>query len=101
MRLPKFRYALFIGGILGLVIPIAVLVSTYWRPIFFPPAWVFVVWPSLIMFFGIDDHGYPLAPLSFAVATNILVYVFVAGGFWCAAWVIRGWRASLRDGTTI
>ena len=101
MRLPKFRYALLTGGLLGLAVPIAVLIYLSWRDIFFPPEWVFVVWPSLIMFFGVDDHGYALAPLCFAVATNIIVYVFFAAGFWCAAWVIRGWRASLRDGTTI
>ena len=101
MRLPKFRYALLTGGLLGLVIPIAVLIYVSWRDIFFPPGWTLVIWPSLIMFMGIDDRGYSLAPLCLAVATNILIYVFVAASLWCVAWIIRGWRASLRDGTTI
>jgi hypothetical protein len=101
MRLPKFRYALLVGGLPGLVTPIAVLIYLSWRNILFPPGWVFVVWPSLIMFFGIDDHGYPLAPLCLALITNVLIYVFIAASIWCLAWVIRGWRDSLRDGTTI
>ena len=101
MRLPRLRHVLLIGAILGLIVPSAILVSTYWRPIIFPPQWMLVVWPSLIMFMGIDDHGYSLAPLSLAVITNILIYAFVAESMWCVAWVIRGWRHSLRDGTTI
>src|SRR2546425_455707 len=102
MRLPKFRYALLLGGLIGLVGPIAVLLYVISRNILFPPDWVFVPWPSLIMFIVVEDRGNSSLPLlSLAVATNILIYMFVAASIWSAAWVIRGWRESLRDGTTI
>ena len=35
------------------------------------------------------------------VLANVLVYVIAFSFIWCIGWVLRAWRASLRDGTTI
>jgi len=102
MRLPKLRYALIMGGLLGLIGPIVVLIYVVSRNIIFPPDWVLLLWPSLIKFYGAANDRYnSFAVLSLAVVTNIVIYVFAAAILWCIAWVVRGWRESLRDGTTI
>jgi hypothetical protein len=39
--------------------------------------------------------------LAWSIAWNVFFYVLLFTFIWCVAWVLRAWRASLRDGTTI
>jgi hypothetical protein len=40
--------------------------------------------------------------LALSVGMNVVLYAIVFALLWCLAWIVfRGWRSSLRDGTTI
>jgi len=39
--------------------------------------------------------------IAVSILANILIYSIVFTFIWCVGWVLRSWRASLRDGTTI
>jgi hypothetical protein len=104
MRLPKFRYAVLWGAALGLAIPLIVM-SLFWlRVLHSAGAWLLYIWPTSIMLMATETLGYSLqafAILACSIAWNVLLYVMVLSSLWSIGWVLRAWRASLRDGTTI
>src|SRR5947207_1137789 len=103
MRLPKLRYAISAGATLGMVIPLILeglfeLLHVFILPVRF---WFFI-WPSFNMLVGEDVFGLQFyAILLRSIAWNVLLYAIVFTLLWSLAWVLRAWRASLRDGTTI
>jgi hypothetical protein len=105
MRLPKFRYVLLSGAVLGIVVPIALfLYVSYIREVRLEPTWMFFLWPSSIMLTATENLGHSaeaLGIMALSIAFNIILYVIVLSLIWGVGWVLRAWRASLRDGTTI
>jgi len=103
MRLPKFRYALFVGLIIGVIVPI-VLMLCFYLGFLQAGEWLFFVWPTSIMLMATEDLGYSseaFGILALSVFYNVVLYITVFTVIWCIAWVMRAGRASLRDGTTI
>lgn len=103
MSLPKFRYALLAGLIIGIIVPLALMLCFY---LHFLPAgdWLLFIWPTSFMLMATESLGHSaeaLGIVALSIAYNVLLYTIVFTVIWCIAWVIRGWRASLRDGTTI
>ncbi len=105
MRLPKFRYTVLVAIILGIFIPL-VAVAGFELRVFPTPAgsWLLCVWPSSIMLMATESMGRSaeaLGILGYSIGINVVLYIIVLSFLWCLAWVIRAWRLSLRDGTTI
>jgi hypothetical protein len=105
MRLPKFRYAVLSGGIFGLITPLAVMALSS-RGIVNSIAgiWLLFIWPSFILLItagSLADRPRTFTIVGISVGCNVLIYVIVFTLIWLAGWVLRAWRASLRDGTTI
>ena len=104
MRFPKFRYAVLCGATLGVVIPLVVM-SLFWLHVFdIAGAWLFYIWPTSIMLMATETLGHSpqaFAILAWSIAWNVLLYVIIFVFLWSLGWVLPGWRASLRDGTTI
>ena len=104
MRLPKFRYAIAVGAVLGFIIPMVVTALFELRIFSIPERVVLLVWPSSIMLMATEtlDHSLQaFAILVWSIGWNVFLYVLFFTFIWCVAWVLRAWRASLRDGTTI
>ena len=104
MRLPKFRYAIAVGAVLGFIIPLVVTALSELHIFSVPERVVLLVWPSSIMLMATETLGHSLqafAILAWSIALNVFLYVLFFTFIWCVAWVLRAWRASLRDGTTI
>jgi hypothetical protein len=104
MRLPKFRYTLFAAAILGVAIPLIAMAGFRFH-IFPTPAgdWLLYVWPTSIMLMATETLGHSpqaFAILAISIGWNVLFYVIVFTLVWSVGWVLRAWRASLRDGTT-
>jgi hypothetical protein len=100
MSLPKFRYAVLSGVVCGLVVPLFVMVLFWLRVFHIAGTWLLLVWPSSIMLMATETLGHSLqalAILAWSIAWNVLLFTFI----WCVGWVLRAWRTSLRDGTTI
>ena len=105
MRLPKFRYTALAAVILGILIPV-VAMAGFQLCVFPTPAgyWLLCVWPSSIMLMATENLGHSpqaFAILAWSIAWNVFLYVLFFTFIWCVGWVLRAWRASLRDGTTI
>jgi uncharacterized membrane protein len=105
MSLPKFRYAITAGAVVGIVVPL-ILTVCFWLRVFSTLAgdWLFFIWPSSIMLMATENLG--RSPQAFAIlwlsiGWNVVLYVLAFVLLWCIGWVIRAWRGSLRDGTTI
>jgi hypothetical protein len=104
MRFPKFRYALLSGAVLGVIVPIASMIYVSSLAFRIAPEWMLFVWPSHIMLMATENLGHSpqaFAILGMSIGANVLLYVLAFTFIWCVAWVIRAWRTSLRDGTTI
>jgi hypothetical protein len=105
MQLPKFRYVLLSGAVVGIVVPIVLfLYVSYMREVRLEPMWMFFVWPTSIMLMATENLGHSAEAfgiLALSVASNALLYIGIFSLIWCVGWVFRAWRASLRDGTTI
>jgi hypothetical protein len=41
------------------------------------------------------------AILALSIGWNVALYILAFVLVWCIAWVVRAWRGSMRDGTTI
>jgi hypothetical protein len=103
MRLAKFRWAVVIGAAVGAAVPL----------LFFtvPPFQYFIttgkgiwLWPSGIWLMMTDGHEEEIGSyevVGVSILANILLYAIIFSLLWCAGWVFRAWRGSLRDGTTI
>ena len=104
MNLPKFRYALLAGFILGIIVPLAIMLCFHLRIFRLEPDWLLFVWPTSIMLLATDSLGYSLEAfgiLAVSIGYNVILYVVTFVAVWCVGWVIQAWRRSLRDGTTI
>ena len=104
MRLPKFRYAISAGAILGFLIPVVVTALSELHMLRIPETLVLFFWPSSIMLIATETLGHSpqaFAILGVSIGWNVLLYLIVFTLLWSLAWVLRAWRASLRDGTTI
>ena len=63
--------------------------------------WLLFVWPSSIMLMATETLGYSwqaFAILAWSIAWNVLLYVLLFIFVWCVGWLLRAWRASLRNG---
>jgi hypothetical protein len=105
MSLPKFRYTVVVAAILGILIPVVAMAGFQLR-VFPTPAgdWLLLVWPSSIMLIATENLGHSpqaFVILAWSIAWNVLLYLIVFILIWSVGWVLRAWRASLRDGTTI
>jgi hypothetical protein len=68
------------------------------------PTWLIYIWPSSIMLMATENMGHSAEAfgiLTASIGINVVLYVIAACIGWSLAWVIRAWRLSLRDGTTI
>jgi hypothetical protein len=104
MRLPKFRYIMLVATILGAVIPLVMMALVGLRILHMLGDWDLFLWPSSIMLMATENLGYSpqaFAILAWSIAWNILLYVIVFAVLWSLCWVVRAWRASFRDRTTI
>ena len=103
MRLPKFRFVILAAVILGVGIPIGFYtVSRFGYS--FGSTLDLCMWPTSIILMATETHGhdwFATKILGLSVAGNVLYYFIILTFIWCVAWVLRAWRASLRDGTTI
>jgi hypothetical protein len=104
MRLPKFRYIVLVGATLGAVIPLVLMALVRLRILHLLGGWDLFLWPSSIMLMATENLGYSpqaFAILAWSIGWNILLYVIVFAVLWSLCWVVRAWRTSLSDRTTI
>ena len=104
MRLPTFPRTILWGSMLGLAIPL-VMMGLFWLHVFrIAGMWLIYIWPSSIMLMATESMGHSFEAfgiLAYSIGINVVLYVVVFSVLWSLAWVIRAWRLSLRDGTTI
>jgi hypothetical protein len=104
VRLPKFRYVLLVGLIVGVGVP-AVVFACLWLHVFGAAGeWLLYIWPSSILLMATENMGHSVQAfgiLAYSVAINVVLYVIAFSILWCLGWVFITWRLSLRDGTTI
>jgi hypothetical protein len=91
--------------IIATVVPF-ILMAGFALHVFSTPAgtWLFFIWPSSIMLMATENLGHSpqaLAILGLSIAWNVLSYLLLFTFVWSVGWVLRAWRGSLRDGTTI
>jgi hypothetical protein len=103
MRLPRFRYVILLATIVGGVLPLLIMVGFWLRIFSFAGERLFYIWPSSILLMAMDSDrpAQSSVVLGISIAINIFLYLLVFTVLWSLAWVLRRWRASLRDGTTI
>jgi hypothetical protein len=104
MRLPKFRYTISAGATLGFVIPLIVTVLSQLHIFSVPERLLLFIWPSSIMLMATETLGHSpqaFAILAWSITWNVFLYVLLFTFIWCVGWVLRAWRASLRDGSPI
>jgi hypothetical protein len=62
------------------------------------------LWPTCILLMateGREHTGTAYLIWAGAIAANALIYLLAFSALWAVGWVLRAWRQSLRDGTTI
>ncbi len=103
MRVPRFRYVILLAIILGGVLPLLVMVCLWLHIFSFPGERLVCFWPSSILLMAMNpaDKAQAFSVLGVSIAINVLLYLVVFTVLWSVAWIIRQWRTSLRDGTTI
>ena len=103
MSLPRFRYAILLGVIVGVLVPVIVMICARLR-ILYAGDWLLFIWPSSRMLMATENLGYSAEALGIvatSIAYNVFLYVIAFSAIWSVAWVLQRGRASLRDGTTI
>jgi hypothetical protein len=104
MRFPTFPRTILCAGVVGLVLPLLVM-ALFWLHVFrIAGMWFIYIWPSSIMLMATDNMGHSAGAfgiLAYSIGINVVLYVVVFSILWSLAWVVRAWRLSLRDGTTI
>jgi hypothetical protein len=104
MRFPTFSRTILWAGVIGLVLPLAIM-SLFWLHVFrIADVWLIYIWPSSIMLMATENMGRSAEAfgiLAYSIGINVVLYVVVFSFLWSLAWVVRAWRLSLRDGTTI
>ena len=103
MRLPRFRYVILLATIVGGVVPLLIMVGLWVHIFSFAGERMFYVWPSSILLMAMNpaDKAQVFWVLGASIAINIFLYLLLFTGLWSFAWILRRWRASSRDGTTI
>ena len=103
MSLPKFRSAVLVGALLGIIAPLLFFTWHRFQDYVAGGSGAFL-WPSGIWLMATDGHEHESGAyvvIGMSVAANVLLYALIFSLIWCVGWVFRAWRASLRDGTTI
>jgi hypothetical protein len=103
MRLPKFRWTVLVGALLGGIVPLLFFTVAPFRE-FVVAGRGILLWPTGIWLMATDGREHELIAyeiIAVSILANILIYSIVFTFIWCVGWVLRSWRASLRDGTTI
>jgi len=103
MRLPKFRFVILAVVMVGVCLPVGFYFAIRCGYLFRSTFDLFM-WPTSIILMATETHGhdwFATGTLAVSVATNVLYYFIIFTFIWCVGWVVRAWRASLRDGTTI
>ena len=103
MRLPKFRFVILAAALLGVCVPVGFYIAGRFG-YFFGNTLDLCMWPTSIILMATETHGhdwFATKLLVLSIAGNVLYYVVIFTFIWCVGWVLRAWRASLRDGTTI
>jgi hypothetical protein len=103
MRLPRFRYVILLAIIVGGFLPLLIMVG-FWLHIFsFAGERLFYFWPSSVLLMAMNPghNAQVFGVLGVSIAINVFLYFLVLTVFWSFAWVVRRWRASLGDRTTI
>jgi hypothetical protein len=102
MKLPSLKRVSLVAGALGTLAPIAIVViQALARSV---PDIALYFWPTWGLLMATDGHEREFSSyliMAASVVANAAIYVLVFALVWGVAWVIRAWRASLRDGTTI
>ena len=104
MRLPKLRYVVLLAATLGAAIPLLLMALVSLRILHMLGGWDLFVWPSSFMLMATEEMGHSAGAfgiLAYTIGINVVLYVLVFSILWSLAWLIRAWRLSLRDGTTI
>lgn len=92
------------AGVLGLTVPLAIMALFWLHVLRIAGMWLVYIWPSSIMLMATENMGRSAEAFGILVCSiglNVVLYVIVFSVFWCLAWIVRAWRLSLRDGTTI
>jgi hypothetical protein len=100
MKLPRFRWAVLAGGIVGLAIPAA----SQWLPYSHFTLTLLKLWPTSIFGLVIEGHEHEFGSYVFLAAmvfANVLLYVTAFSVVWCIAWVLRACGTPRGNGTTI
>jgi hypothetical protein len=104
MRFPTFPRTILSAGLVGLALPLVVM-ALFWLHVFRIAGMRLInIWPSSIMLMATENMGHSAEAFGILVESigiNVVLYVVVTSIVWSLAWVIRAWRLSLRDGTTI
>jgi hypothetical protein len=104
MRLPKFRFAVLVGAIVGGLIPLLYFTVRPIQEFIAGSSRGTFLWPTSILLMATDGRERELISyeiIGISIFANIVLYVLVFIFIWSVGWVLRAWRASLRDGTTI
>ncbi len=104
MRFPTFLRTILWASVLGLAVPVVTLGSSGLHVFRIAGMWLIYIWPSSIMLMATENMGHSaeaLGIVAHSIGINVVLYVVVLSVLWSLAWVIRAWRLSLRDGTTI
>lgn len=104
MRFPTFPHTILWAAVIGLVLPL-VATSLFWLHVLrIAGMWLIYIWPSSIMLMATENMGHSAEAfgiLAYSIGINVILYVVVSSILWSSTWIIRAWRLSLRDGTTI
>jgi len=104
MHLPKFRFAVLAGAVIGGLIPLLYFTVHPIQEFIAGSSRGMLLWPSSILLMATDGREHELISyeiIGISVLVNIILYALVFTLIWCVGWVLRAGRASLRDGTTI
>lgn len=103
MRFPKLRWALLVGALVGGLVPLLFFTVPRFQH-FITTSNGILLWPSGIWLIATDGREHELVAyeiIAVSILANVLIYSTVFTFIWCIGWILRAWRSSLRDGTTI
>jgi hypothetical protein len=96
VRLPKLRWIILFGAILGSLVPSVALYRYYAYDYLYGRA-VDLLWPSAVLLMVTDGHDHDpdvWVPITISVLLNMLLYAAIAALVWSVLWLIR--RAAMR-----
>ena len=105
MKLPRLRTVVVAGGCIGLVIPVVLLLLAYaTRSASFANKMMLILSPGYSVVLAAERYQYSIpgyAVLVVLCVANAFFYSAIFTVIWSIGWMLKAWRASLRDGTTI